>query len=169
MKLNDIVDALQNISHISGRLELIRTFNGGKIYLDYAHTPDALKNSILSLREYNPEKIITVFGCGGDRDVQKRELMGVAAEKYSDEVIVTDDNPRNEDPSEIRKMVMAGCKNAKEIGDRKLAIEFAMDMLSDNDCLLVAGKGHESYQLIKNNSVSFSDKDVILGKVSKCK
>jgi UDP-N-acetylmuramoyl-L-alanyl-D-glutamate--2,6-diaminopimelate ligase len=169
VKLNNIVNALQDLSHISGRLELIANFDRGKVYLDYAHTPDALKNSILSLREYNPKRIITVFGCGGERDKQKREQMGMIAEKYSDLVIVTDDNPRSEDPSEIRKMIIAGCKNAKEIDDRKSAIEYAIDMMFDGDYLLVAGKGHENYQIMKCGSVSFSDKDIILSKVSKCK
>jgi UDP-N-acetylmuramoyl-L-alanyl-D-glutamate--2,6-diaminopimelate ligase len=169
VEINDVVQALERLRPICGRLELASSFKGAMIYVDYAHTPDALKNAILSLRRHNPTKIITVFGCGGNRDRQKRYLMGEIAEQFSDVVIVTDDNPRCEDPAIIRKEIMEGCKNATEIGDRKSAIEYAMDCLSAGDALLIAGKGHETYQIIGNDISHFSDKEVVINKGAECK
>lgn len=167
LKIETIIETLEKVHPINGRLELVTRFNSANIYVDYAHTPDALKNSILSLREHNPKRIITVFGCGGERDHQKRKIMGEIAEKFSDIVIVTDDNPREESPKEIRKMIIEGCKNALEVGNRKNAIESAIDMLQDGDALLIAGKGHENYQQIGKDFIHFSDKEVVLNKVSK--
>lgn len=167
VKIETIIDALENIRPISGRLELASCFRGGKIYIDYAHTPDALQNSLLSIRENSPKRIITVFGCGGERDQQKRKIMGEIAEKFSDIVIITDDNPRTESPAEIRKMILKGCRNALEIGDRRKAIERAMDMLRDGDALLIAGKGHEKYQQIGTKFAYFSDKEIVLNRISK--
>ena len=167
VKLETIIEAFEKLQPINGRLELITNFNSANIYVDYAHTPDALQNSILSLREHKPKRIITVFGCGGERDHQKRKIMGKVAENLSDIVIVTDDNPRQESPKEIRKMIMEGCPNALEIGNRKNAIESAIDMLQDGDALLIAGKGHENYQQIGKDFIHFSDKEVVLNKVSK--
>ncbi|MBR1734034.1 MAG: UDP-N-acetylmuramoyl-L-alanyl-D-glutamate--2,6-diaminopimelate ligase [Alphaproteobacteria bacterium] len=167
VKSENIFEALEHIHPINGRLELVTTLNRAKrIYIDYAHTPDALKNAILSLREHNPKRIITLFGCGGERDHQKRKIMGQIAENFSDIVIVTDDNPRNESPKEIRRMILDGCNKATEIDDRKKAIEKAIEMLNDGDSLLIAGKGHEDYQQIGNEFKHFSDKEIILNKVS---
>ena len=133
--------------------------NEKRIYVDYAHTPDALKNAILSLREHNPKRIITVFGCGGERDHQKRPIMGKVAQKFSDIVIVTDDNPRGENPEEIRKMIIEGCPNGIEVDKRQNAIEYAIDILQDGDSLLIAGKGHENYQILKNETIHFDDRE----------
>jgi UDP-N-acetylmuramoyl-L-alanyl-D-glutamate--2,6-diaminopimelate ligase len=161
----EIVEKLQKLQSINGRLELVSSFKLAHIYIDYAHTPDALQNAILSLKNHTKRRIITIFGCGGNRDHQKRVLMGKIAEKFSDLVIVTDDNPRDEDPKQIRKMILEGCQNAIEIADRKIAIEFAMEMLSDGDTLLVAGKGHETHQQVGSKLLEFSDRSVILEKV----
>ena len=166
-KTKKIIDAMKNLKPISGRLEMISEFNGAKIYLDYAHTPDALKHAILSARNYCRNKVITVFGCGGGRDEEKRAEMGAIVHEYSDVAVVTDDNPRNEDPSKIRKMILQKCSDAIEIADRKLAIEAAVDMLSDGDVLLLAGKGHENYQITNSGIIDFSDRDIVLQKVRK--
>lgn len=160
-----ILDEIQKLQPISGRLELVAKFKSSHMYIDYAHTPDALQNAILALKNHAKNRIITVFGCGGNRDQQKRALMGKVAENLSDVVIVTDDNPREEDPGQIRKMILEGCGRAIEIVDRKEAIEFAMSMLSAGDILLVAGKGHETYQQIEKNILEFSDKKIILDKL----
>lgn len=157
--------SLKNLKPINGRLELIGQHNGSSIYVDYSHTPDALKNAIISLRKHTQNKLIVVFGCGGDRDKDKRHLMGEIAKKFADFVIVTDDNPRNEDPQTIRKMIFEGCPDAKEIGDRKEAIKFAINCLQSGDILLVAGKGHEDYQILATGKVYFSDKDIILEEI----
>ncbi|MDR2157718.1 MAG: UDP-N-acetylmuramoyl-L-alanyl-D-glutamate--2,6-diaminopimelate ligase [Holosporaceae bacterium] len=157
-----ILDELQKLHPICGRLEFITKFKLAQIYIDYAHTPDALQNAILSLRNYTKNQIITVFGCGGDRDKEKRILMGQIAEKFSDVIVVTDDNPRFEDPAKIRKMILEGCPSAIEIENRKKAIEFAIKMLSDGDVLLIAGKGHETYQQIGKELIDFSDKKIVL-------
>jgi UDP-N-acetylmuramoyl-L-alanyl-D-glutamate--2,6-diaminopimelate ligase len=126
-----------------------------------------MQNAILSLQSCKKNKLITVFGCGGNRDQQKRMLMGKIAEQFSDVVIVTDDNPRDEDPAQIRKMILEGCPNAVEIGDRKTAIESAIKMLSEGDVLLVAGKGHETFQITGNKLQEFSDRKIISDGVQK--
>ncbi|MDR0555761.1 MAG: UDP-N-acetylmuramoyl-L-alanyl-D-glutamate--2,6-diaminopimelate ligase [Holosporaceae bacterium] len=159
------VEELEKLKPINGRLELIAKFRSASIYTDYAHTPDALENAIASLRSHTKNRLITVFGCGGNRDSQKRPLMGEIAEKFADLVIVTDDNPRDEDPWQIRKMILEGCSRATEIGDRRTAIKTAMEMLSEGDTLLVSGKGHETYQQIGEKLLVFSDKDVILDRL----
>ena len=163
--IESICDSLKNLKPINGRLELVGQFNDSNIYIDYAHTPDALKNAILSLRKHTKNKLVIVFGCGGDRDKDKRHLMGKIAKEFADVVIVTDDNPRNENPSEIRNMILEGCSDAKEIGDRKEAIKFAIHQLQPGDILLVAGKGHEDYQILANGRIHFSDKEIILDEI----
>lgn len=160
-----ICDSLKKLKPINGRLELVGQHNGANIYIDYAHTPDALKNAILSLRKHTQNKLVVVFGCGGDRDKDKRHLMGKIAKEFADFVVVTDDNPRNEDPNGIRKMILGGCPNAKEIGDRKEAIKFSIHLLQPGDILLIAGKGHEDYQILAKGKVHFSDKEIILDEI----
>lgn len=158
--MGDIVEVMSQIQAIPGRLELVATSNGNNIFVDYAHTPMALQSAILSLKKSGP--VAVVFGCGGDRDKQKRKIMGQIAQKYADTVIVTDDNPRNENPAEIRNDVMEGCPKAIEIADRSEAIHYAIDKIQPGYSLLVAGKGHEDYQIIGNQTTHFSDKEVIL-------
>ena len=165
ISIDSICNSLKKLKPISGRLELIGQHNGANIYIDYAHTPDALKNAILSLRKHTKNRLIIAFGCGGDRDKDKRHLMGKIAQEFSNIVIVTDDNPRNEDPRSIRKMILDGCPNAKEIGNRKEAIKFAINQLRSGDILLVAGKGHEDYQILADGKIHFSDKEIILDEI----
>ena len=127
------------------------------IIIDYAHSPDALFSVLNSLRENVKGRIITLFGCGGNRDKAKRKIMGKIASEHSDEVIVTDDNPRTEQPSIIRKEILIGCPNAIEIADRNNAIKYAISKLKKDDLLLIAGKGHESFQTIGTESLPFDD------------
>ncbi len=162
ISVESICNSLKNLRPINGRLELVGQYNAANIYIDYAHTPDALKNAILSLRKHTKNKLVVVFGCGGNRDKDKRHLMGKIAKKLADAVIVTDDNPRNEDPKSIRKMILDGCPNAKEIDGRKEAIKFAIHQLQPGDILLVAGKGHEDYQILADGKIHFSDREIIL-------
>ncbi|NMD09410.1 MAG: UDP-N-acetylmuramoyl-L-alanyl-D-glutamate--2,6-diaminopimelate ligase, partial [Phyllobacteriaceae bacterium] len=141
-----------------GRLDLIgKSETGASVFVDYAHTPDALENALSSLRPYASGKLIVVFGCGGDRDKGKRPLMGSAANKLADRVIVTDDNPRSEDAAIIRKEVLAGTNGATEIGDRAKAIAEAVSSAKAGDIVLVAGKGHEEGQIIGAVTKPFSD------------
>ncbi|MDR3151677.1 MAG: UDP-N-acetylmuramoyl-L-alanyl-D-glutamate--2,6-diaminopimelate ligase [Holosporaceae bacterium] len=164
--LDGILAALKELRNIAGRLELVTNVKSVKVFLDYAHTPDALKNSIMSVRSYAKNRVVTVFGCGGNRDPQKRKAMGEVAEQFSDFVFITDDNPRDEDPESIRKMIVEGFNGRKFIEvptGRRNAIEAALEFASNGDCVLVAGKGHESYQKFANEElVYFSDRDVIL-------
>lgn len=144
-----VFDALSRLSGVSGRLERAAiTQSGAPIYVDYAHTPDALVAAISALRPHTSGRIITVFGAGGDRDKGKRVLMGEAAIKHSDFVIVTDDNPRGEDAASIRKEILQGAKDALEIGDRRKAIAEGIAEAGPEDIILIAGKGHEQGQIV---------------------
>jgi UDP-N-acetylmuramoyl-L-alanyl-D-glutamate--2,6-diaminopimelate ligase len=154
--------ALESLVGALGRLDLVgRTAQGAAVFVDYAHTPDALDNAISALRPFAKGKIITVFGCGGDRDKGKRPLMAAAAKALSDVVVVTDDNPRSEDPAVIRRDALVGAPGALEIADRALAIRAAVDMLMAGDVLLVAGKGHEQGQTIGSAVLPFNDHDAV--------
>jgi UDP-N-acetylmuramoyl-L-alanyl-D-glutamate--2,6-diaminopimelate ligase len=144
-----VFDALGRLQPVRGRLERAAiAANGAPIYVDYAHTPDALAAAIEALRPHVSGRLITVFGAGGDRDQGKRPEMGKVAAEHSDLVIVTDDNPRGEDPAAIRAQVLAGAGNAREIGDRREAIRAAIAEARAGDIVLVAGKGHEQGQII---------------------
>lgn len=160
--MSDCVDVMQMIKPIPGRMELIVTNCGSRIFVDYAHTPDALQNAIISLKKSTIGRVFVVFGCGGERDQQKRKIMGQLAEKYADVVIVTDDNPRSEDPETIRKEICVGCPHGVEIPERAEAIRYAIHLLSAGDSLLIAGKGHETYQMVGERKLHFSDKEVVL-------
>ena len=157
MDIESIVEQIPKIMPIAGRLE--RVVPNANIYVDYAHTPDALQNAICSLKKSG--NVTVVFGCGGDRDSQKREIMGHIASKYADKVIITDDNPRTENPATIRQSIMKGCPHAIEIADRREAICYAIDNMKENEFLLIAGKGHEDYQLIGDRTLYFSDREVV--------
>lgn len=153
--------ALEKLKGAKGRLDLaVRTKAGAPIFVDYAHTPDAIETALIALRPYVTGKLAVVFGCGGDRDKGKRPLMGAAACKFADVVYVTDDNPRSEDPAQIRREVLAAAPGAIEIGDRESAIHQAVAALRAGDVLLLAGKGHETGQIIGNQVRPFSDHDV---------
>ncbi|MEM1364982.1 MAG: UDP-N-acetylmuramoyl-L-alanyl-D-glutamate--2,6-diaminopimelate ligase [Pseudomonadota bacterium] len=152
--------ALEKLVGAPGRLEKVGvTEDGAPAYVDYAHKPEALENVLGAVRPFTTSRIVTVFGCGGDRDPGKRAIMGEIAERLSDVVIVTDDNPRTEDPASIRAQVMQGCPQATEIGDRAQAIAAAVAMLEKGDCLIVAGKGHENGQKIGSVELPFLDHD----------
>jgi UDP-N-acetylmuramoyl-L-alanyl-D-glutamate--2,6-diaminopimelate ligase len=154
------LDALSHLKGASGRLELVGTHpSGAQVFVDYAHTPDALANALQALRPHAEGKLVVVFGAGGDRDPGKRPLMGEAASVNSDRAIVTDDNPRSEDPAAIRKAVMEGAKGAAEVGDRRKAIRHAIAGLGRGDILLIAGKGHETGQDIGAKILPFSDQE----------
>ncbi|WP_132590717.1 UDP-N-acetylmuramoyl-L-alanyl-D-glutamate--2,6-diaminopimelate ligase [Rhizobium sp. BK068] len=150
--------ALEKLQGASGRLELVgHTKDGALAYVDYAHKPDALANVLESVRPFTTGRVIVVFGCGGDRDRGKRPIMGEIACRLADVVIVTDDNPRSEEPAAIRAEIMAAAGCATEIGDRAEAIRTAVEMLTSGDTLIVAGKGHEEGQTIGSVTLPFSD------------
>lgn len=154
--------ALEKLVGAAGRLELVgQTANGALAYVDYAHKPDALENVLTSVRPFTSGRIITVFGCGGDRDRGKRPIMGDVATRFSDIVIVTDDNPRSEDAATIRSEVMVAAPGALEIGDRAEAIRHAASLLSHGDTLIVAGKGHEEGQIVGSVTLPFSDHEQV--------
>jgi len=144
-----VFDALRRLQPVRGRLErAVITASGVPVYVDYAHTPDALSAAIAALRPHVTGRLITVFGAGGDRDMGKRAPMGEVAAAHSELVIVTDDNPRGEDPAAIRLQVLAGASGAREVGDRRAAIRAAIDEAGPGDIVLIAGKGHEQGQII---------------------
>ena len=152
------LSALKTLKGAAGRLDLVgTTANGAPVYVDYAHKPEALENVLTSVRPFTTGRVVVVFGCGGDRDKGKRPIMGEIATRLADVVIVTDDNPRSEVPEEIRAEIMAAAPGAIEIGDRRLAIRRAVEMLEAGDTLIVAGKGHEEGQTIGDVTHPFSD------------
>ena len=153
--------ALEHLSGAKGRLELAGTRNGAPIFIDYAHKPDALAKALAALRPYAKGKLIVVFGAGGDRDAGKRPIMGRIAAENADRVIVTDDNPRSEQPAAIRAAILAAAPGATEIGDRAAAIRAGIAALQAGDVLLIAGKGHETGQIVGDRVLTFSDHDAV--------
>ena len=155
---DDTLAAMGRVSPVRGRLErAVISRAGTPVYVDYAHTPDALEAAIAALKPHVEGKLITVFGAGGDRDKGKRAAMGEVAARMSDVAIVTDDNPRTEDPAKIRRDVMQGAIGATEIGDRRAAIAEAIRLAGPGDIVLVAGKGHETGQVIGDRILPFDD------------
>nr|WP_255586048.1 UDP-N-acetylmuramoyl-L-alanyl-D-glutamate--2,6-diaminopimelate ligase [Wolbachia endosymbiont of Mansonella perstans] len=149
---------IDKLVSLPGRMEKVKPF----AFVDYAHTPGALKQALLSLKWHFNKKIILVFGCGGNRDQKKRAEMGKIAQMYADRVVVTDDNPRNEDPAKIRHDILLYCSDALEIGDRKEAIEKGIDIAyNEGMILLVAGKGHERSQTVSGQTFAFNDVGII--------
>jgi UDP-N-acetylmuramoyl-L-alanyl-D-glutamate--2,6-diaminopimelate ligase len=160
--MTGVLDRLAVLRGVRGRMELAaRLPNGATAYVDYAHTPDALERLLSALRPHTTGRLHVVFGAGGDRDRGKRPLMGQAATGFADVVIVTDDNPRCEDPAAIRSAILVACPGAREIGDRARAIETALNDLAAGDVLVVAGKGHEQGQIVGANVLPFDDASVI--------
>jgi len=157
----NVKETLNNLSRVHpvrGRLErAVITRAGAPVYVDYAHTPDAIEAAIAALRPHTARRLITVFGAGGDRDVGKRADMGAVAERLSDLVIVTDDNPRDEDPAAIRRAVLAGAANAREVPGRREAIAAAIAEAQEGDIILLAGKGHEQGQIVGDRVLPFDD------------
>ncbi len=160
--------ALGNLKGASGRLELIgKTGQGAPVYVDYAHKPDALENVLQALKPYTTGNLVVVFGCGGDRDQGKRPIMGEIANRLADRVIVTDDNPRTEDASQVRSEILKTAPGAMEIADREEAINHAVQNLSEGDTLVVAGKGHEEGQVVGTKTLPFSDHKVVAAALEK--
>ncbi len=152
------VKFLEKLQGAPGRLQLVSGHpKGAAVYVDYAHTPDALENVLSALRPHTQGKLVCVFGCGGERDAEKRPLMGGVASRLADNVIVTDDNPRSENPEGIRAAILAATPDAQEISDRREAIQSAMADLQDGDVLLIAGKGHEQGQVFADYTDPFDD------------
>lgn len=157
-----IVHGLGKLNNVPGRTEAMHSHDGFNIVIDYAHTPDGLSKVLSSLKNCTEGRIITVFGCGGDRDKQKRPLMGKVVDELSDISIVTSDNPRTEDPQQIANETAAGMSgNYHIVIDRRAAIEEAIGIAGENDCVLVAGKGHETYQELNGERRYFNDREVV--------
>jgi UDP-N-acetylmuramoyl-L-alanyl-D-glutamate--2,6-diaminopimelate ligase len=158
----EVLPLLANLHGARGRLELAGTApSGAPIFIDYAHTPDALAKALDALRPYVRERLVVVFGCGGDRDTGKRPQMGAVAVAEADLAIVTDDNPRSEDPAEIRRSILAAAPGAIEIAGRATAVGTAIAGLESGDVLLIAGKGHETGQIVKGTVIPYSDHDAV--------
>jgi UDP-N-acetylmuramoyl-L-alanyl-D-glutamate--2,6-diaminopimelate ligase len=153
--------ALDHLTGVPGRMERIGEANGGLCLLDYAHKPEALEHVLTALRPFATGRLVLVFGCGGDRDRGKRPIMGDIAARLADRVIVTDDNPRTEEPASIRAAILAAAPGAEEIGDRGEAIREGVRSLKPGDVLVVAGKGHETGQIVGTSVLPFSDHEVL--------
>ncbi len=152
------ISDLARLQPVRGRLErAVITRTGAPVYVDYAHTPDALEAAIAALKPHAGGRLIVVFGAGGDRDAGKRETMGQVAQMQADLAIVTDDNPRTEDPAAIRAAILKGAPHAREIGDRREAIRFAIEQAEAQDIVLIAGKGHEQGQIVGDMELPFDD------------
>jgi UDP-N-acetylmuramoyl-L-alanyl-D-glutamate--2,6-diaminopimelate ligase len=158
----DALDRLPQLRGVRGRMERAVVLpNGATVYVDYAHTPDALERLLTALRPHTTGRLHVVFGAGGDRDRGKRPLMGQVAARLADVAIVTDDNPRSEDPAAIRAAILAAAPGAREIADRGAAIAQAIAELEPGDALLIAGKGHESGQIVGDRVRPFTDHEAV--------
>ena len=166
-----VIAALETLEGAPGRLQLVGRRGGAPVFVDYAHKPDALDKVLTTLRPLASSRLTVVFGCGGDRDAGKRPIMGEIAARLADRVVVTDDNPRSETPAAIRAAIRAGTGSGTaeivEIGDRAMAIETAVASLEDGDVLVIAGKGHETGQIVGDRVLPFSDLACALGALQK--
>lgn len=163
MEFSAVAEGLANLKPVKGRLEFVgKTETGAGVFVDYAHTPDGLDVLLRAVRPHTAGRLKVIFGCGGDRDAKKRPIMGEIASRQADDVIVTDDNPRSEDPAKIRASVLGGARDAREIGDRAEAIHAVIRELKKGDTLVIAGKGHETGQIIGSQVLPFSDQDEAL-------
>ena len=164
LQIQDIVNSINNFKSVPGRCQVYNKKNGGLVIIDYAHTPDAFKKILSTIKKINPKKqIITLFGCGGDRDKDKRPMMAEIAEKNSYKTIITNDNPRYENPQKIINEIVSGFKtdNHDIINDRGIALEQQIKNLNKNQILVVLGKGIENYQIIKNKKIHHSDSEIV--------
>ena len=168
--IDEILKLVLNIKPVLGRFEMVKNNSNKNIIVDYAHTPDALEKLLMMAREITDGKLITVFGCGGDRDKSKRKVMGKAAGILSDYCIITSDNPRNEDPIRIIEEIEDGMERIdskyEKIVDRRKAIEKGLNLLKEEDLLIIAGKGHEHYQIIGNTKIHFDDREIVREKLA---
>ncbi len=154
----EVFRSCEMLETVRGRMQHVATrANGAMVFVDYAHTPDALATALQAMRPHVMGRLLVVFGAGGDRDPGKRPMMGAAAQAHADVLFVTDDNPRSEVPADIRAAIMTACPDANEIGDRAEAILTAVDALRPGDALLIAGKGHETGQIVGNDILAFND------------
>lgn len=165
--LKELMTKLKSFSGVPGRMQKVQSISKN-VFIDYSHTPDALKNAISAMRPFCEEKLIVLFGCGGNRDKDKRSQMGAIAVNFSDEVYLTSDNPRDEDPQKIIDDIYLGMENPESKNifveiDRKLAIKSALKTMHKDDVLLICGKGHEEYQLVNGVKAKFSDYEVVSG------
>ncbi len=159
--VDDAFTALAMLKGVRGRMELVGQHpNGAMVYVDYAHTPDALETALSAIRPHVAGKLAVVFGAGGDRDPGKRTMMGEVVARLADRAIVTDDNPRREDPTSIRRQILTGCPGATEFDNRAKAITAAIDELASDDVLIIAGKGHETGQIVGTEVLPFDDAEV---------
>lgn len=163
--MSSILETLKVAKGVPGRVQAFKSVKGYSVLVDYAHTPDGLENVLSTIKEFAKGNIITVFGCGGDRDRTKRPIMGKIAATYSDHVFITSDNPRTEDPISILDEVEVGVKaitsHYVKVEDRKVAIEMALSEAKDKDVVLIAGKGHENYQILKDRIIHFDDSEIV--------
>ena len=155
------IHAMESLKPVQGRMQFVPNHLHKKVIIDYAHTPDALLTLLKAVKDHKPHRIILVFGCGGDRDKGKRPLMANIAQEYAQYIIVTDDNPRFEKASSIRQDMLSVLPHAKEIADRKQAIEHALHLAGEHDMVVIAGKGHEQGQEIEGIQYHFSDYDCV--------
>ncbi len=165
LSLDEIKSGLESLKSVSGRFEKITTNTGFDVIIDYAHTPDGMKQVLSAAKALKPNRIITVFGCGGDRDRLKRPQMGKISSELSDYTIITSDNPRTEDPMKIIEEIIQGIKDTSSsvfeiIPNRKNAIKIAIELAKENDMVMILGKGHETYQVLKDTVVPFDDREV---------
>lgn len=160
-----VKEGLENVKGVPGRSEVVDSGRGYTIIIDYAHTPDGLENILKTVHEYAKGRIITLFGCGGDRDRTKRPEMGETAGRLSDICIVTSDNPRTENPESIIEDILPGVRKVTDkfevVVDRKLAIEKALSIADKHDVIVIAGKGHETYQVLKNKTIHFDEREIV--------
>lgn len=161
IEMEDILPHLRELKPVPGRLEKVGAHNGAHVYVDYAHTPDGLQTVLQALRPHTAGQLYVVFGCGGDRDTTKRPMMGGVAQTWADHVIITDDNPRTEDPAMIRQAIHESCPKAQVIGGRQHALEVALAALNPGDVLVVAGKGDERTQEVGGVKHPFHDRSVL--------
>ena len=161
-----VLPALAELRGVKGRLEIVGKARGGLIVVDYAHKPDALEAALKAVRAFASGRIVCVFGCGGDRDKGKRPIMGRVAARFANHVIVTDDNPRSERPEAIRAEILASCPGSREIGDRAEAIRAGVRLLGPGDLVLIAGKGHETGQIVGSTVLPFSDHEAVRAALS---
>ncbi|WP_052880118.1 UDP-N-acetylmuramoyl-L-alanyl-D-glutamate--2,6-diaminopimelate ligase [Vibrio coralliirubri] len=160
-----LVDTAPQLQPVIGRMELFQVPNKAKVVVDYAHTPDALEKALAALRVHCSGKLWAIFGCGGDRDTGKRPMMAATAEQFADKIIISDDNPRSEDPALIVKDMLAGLNKPESAfveHDRYHAVKFALEQADSNDIILLAGKGHEDYQVLKDETIHYSDRESAL-------
>lgn len=162
-QITQLLEKFDQLQSPTGRMQKVANYNEAEIFIDYAHTPDALEISLKNARKLKPNRLLVLFGCGGDRDHMKRPQMCQAACRNADYVIVTDDNPRNEDPTKIRQEIMVSCDLEKsvEIDGRKNAIEKSLQMLTKGDIIILAGKGHEKYQSVKGQKIDFDEEKIV--------